>query len=206
MPPKITIIDYGMGNLNSVKRTFSRIGVDAIITSNWLDIINSEKLVLPGVGHFQKAVENLKGLKIWESLNIAVLEKKVPILGICLGMHLMTKFSEEGNVSGLAWFDAEVIRFRVNDTLKYKVPHIGWNQVEVKKSSQLFINVNLTSGFYFVHSYHVKCHNAEDVLNETMYENSFVSGIQRDNIWGVQYHPEKSHDAGEQLLRNFVNI
>jgi imidazole glycerol-phosphate synthase subunit HisH len=206
MSPKMTIIDYGMGNLNSVKKAFSRIGVEAIITSNYLDVINSEKLVLPGVGHFQKAVENLKKSGIWDALNIAVLEKKVPIIGICLGMQLMAKFSEEGNVSGLSWFDASVVKFRVNDTLKYKIPHIGWNQVTLKKSSQLFINVDLIPGFYFVHSYHVNCHSEEDILNETLYEDYFVSGIQKDNIWGVQYHPEKSHDAGEQLLRNFVAL
>jgi imidazole glycerol-phosphate synthase subunit HisH len=206
MPQKITIIDYGMGNLNSVKRVFSRIGCEVIITSNYLDVIDSEKIVLPGVGHFHKAVDNLKELKLWDALNEVVLEKKIPILGICLGMQLMTKFSEEGNVSGLAWFDAEVVKFVVNDSLKYKVPHIGWNQVEIKKSSQLYINVDLISGFYFVHSYHVECHNKEDILNETVYETSFVSGIQKDNIWGVQYHPEKSHNAGEQLLRNFVKM
>jgi imidazole glycerol-phosphate synthase subunit HisH len=206
MAQKITVIDYGMGNLNSVKRKFSMIGCEVTITSNCLDVINSEKIVLPGVGNFQKAVENLKELKLWDALNEVVLEKKIPILGICLGMQLMTNQSEEGNVSGLAWFDAEVVKFKVNDTLKYKVPHIGWNQVIIKKSSQLFNNVDLAPGFYFVHSYHVKCHNIEDVLNETVYEHPFVSGIHKDNIWGVQYHPEKSHDAGEQLLRNFVNI
>lgn len=206
MQQKITIIDYGMGNLNSVKRAFSRIGVEAIITSNCKDVFNTGKIILPGVGHFQKAVENLKELKLWDALNEAVLQRETPILGICLGMQLMTKFSEEGNVPGLAWFDAEVVRFRVNDSLKYKVPHIGWNQVVIKKPSQLFINVDLTPGFYFVHSYYVKCHSREDVLNETVYENSFVSGIQKDNIWGVQYHPEKSHDPGEQLLRNFVKM
>ena len=206
MHQKITIVDYGMGNLHSVKRMFARIGVEAIITSKWMDVRDSEKLVLPGVGHFKKAVENLKELKLWDCLNISVLEKKIPILGICLGMQLMAKFSEEGNVNGLGWFDADVVKFRVNDTLKYKVPHIGWNQVAINKPSQLFNDVDLTSGFYFVHSYHIKCHNQEDVLNETLYENSFISGIQKDNIFGVQYHPEKSHDAGEQIMRNFANM
>jgi len=206
MHQKITIVDYGMGNLHSVKRMFARIGVEAIITSKWMDVRDSEKLVLPGVGHFKKAVENLKELKLWDCLNISVLEKKIPILGICLGMQLMAKFSEEGYVNGLGWFDADVVKFKVNDTLKYKVPHIGWNQVVINKPSPLFNDVDLTSGFYFVHSYHIKCHKQEDVLNETIYENSFVSGIQKENILGVQYHPEKSHDAGEQLMRNFANM
>ena len=206
MHHNIVIIDYGMGNLNSVKRKFHRIGVNAEITSNPSDIIKAEKIVLPGVGHFQKAVENLKHLQLWDALNTAVLIKKTPILGICLGMQLMAKTSEEGEVAGLGWFDAEVIRFRIKDTLKYKVPHTGWNHVEVKKDSPIFDNVNLDTGFYFVHAYHLKCNESTDILNETVYEYPFVSAIQKDNIIGLQYHPEKSHDAGEQLLRNFVKI
>lgn len=206
MPQEISIIDYGMGNLNSIKRKLSLIGVKAEITSIPSVILNSEKIVLPGVGHFQKAVENIKKLGLWEVLNEAALVKKKPILGICLGMQLMTRHSEEGDIDGFGWFDAEAVRFRVNDTLKYKVPHIGWNQVSIKKACQLFESVDYSNGFYFVHSYYLKCYNEEDILNETIYEKTFVSGISRDNIFGVQYHPEKSHDAGEQLLRNFVNL
>jgi glutamine amidotransferase len=202
----ITIIDYGMGNLNSVKRKLARLGIDALISNLPSDISQADKLILPGVGHFQKAVENLKQLQLWEVLNEAVLIKKKPILGICLGMQLMAKFSEEGNVEGLGWFDAEVVRFRIHDPLKFKVPHTGWNHVTIKKPSQLFDDVNLDSGFYFVHSYHLKCNDSSDILNETVYEYPFVSAIQKDNITGLQYHPEKSHDAGEQLLRNFVKI
>lgn len=200
------IVNYGMGNLNSVKKAFSRIGVKTIISSNSTDILMAEQIVLPGIGHFQKAIENIRKLKLWDVLNEAVLVKKTPILGICLGMQLMAKHSEEGDVNGLGWFDAKIVRFRVNDTLKYKVPHMGWNQVYIRNRSLLFENVDLSRGFYFVHSYYIKCNDKEDILNETEYENSFVSAIQKDNIIGVQYHPEKSHDAGEQLLRNFVNM
>ncbi len=202
----IIIVDYGMGNLNSVKRKFYRIGINAEISSIPAEILNADKIILPGVGHFQKAVENLKHLKIWDALNIAVLEKRTPILGICLGMQLMAKSSEEGNVEGFGWIDAEVIRFRIHDKLKYKVPHIGWNQVEIIKQNRLFDDVDLSSGFYFVHSYHIKCNDEHDVLNRTIYEYSFVSAFQKDNVTGLQYHPEKSHDAGEQLLRNFIKI
>ena len=206
MPQEITIIDYGMGNLNSVKRKLGRLGIDALISNHPSDISKADKLILPGVGHFQKAVENLKQLQLWEELNYAVLVKKKPILGICLGMQLMALHSEEGDMGGLGWFDAEVVRFRIKDTLKYKIPHMGWNQVSIQKSCTLFDNVDLNSGFYFVHSYHIKCNNQSDILNETTYEYPFVSAIQKDNIFGVQYHPEKSHDAGEQLMRNFVNM
>lgn len=200
----IAIIDYGMGNLGSVKRKLDRIGVDSVITSNPEEIRNSSKLILPGVGHFGNAVNELKVRGLWDILNQEVLISKKPILGICLGMQLMAKSSEEGNGEGLGWFDADVVRFRVKDTLKYKVPHMGWNQVVLKKPSQLFAGVDPDQGFYFVHSYHLKCKDVTDILNETVYEYPFVSAIQKDNIYGVQYHPEKSHEAGEQLLRNFA--
>jgi imidazole glycerol-phosphate synthase subunit HisH len=199
----IAIIDYGMGNLGSVKRKLDRIGADSVITFNHEVIKNSEKMILPGVGHFGNAVNELKSRGLWEVLNKEVLITKKPILGICLGMQLMAKHSEEGNVPGFWLFDAEVVRFRVMNTLRYKVPHMGWNQVILKKPSPLFQDIDMDQGFYFVHSYHLKCNNQADVLNETDYEYPFVSAIQKGNIFGVQYHPEKSHEAGEKLLRNF---
>jgi len=202
----IGIIDYGMGNLGSVKRKLDRIGVPSVITSSPDEIRSADKLILPGVGHFGNAVNEIRSRGLWDILSNEVLTIKKPILGICLGMQLMAKCSEEGNVEGFGWIDAEVVRFNVQNTLKFKVPHIGWNRVLVKKPGLLFNEVNLLQGFYFVHSYHLKCKVAEDILNESEYEYAFVSAIQRDNIWGVQYHPEKSHEAGEQLLRNFANL
>jgi len=202
----IAIIDYGMGNLGSLKRKFDCIGVESCITSNHEVIRNSDRLILPGVGHFGNAVNEIKNRGLWDVLNAQVLVAKKPILGICLGMQLMAKKSEEGAVAGFGWFDAEVVRFTVQDKLKYKVPHMGWNQVVQKKPSALFENINLLESFYFVHSYHLKCNEQSDVLTETEYEYPFVSAIQRDNIYGVQYHPEKSHETGEKLLRNFISI
>jgi len=206
MLQKIIIIDYSMGNLNSVKRKLHQCGIDALISNQPSDILKADKLILPGVGHFKKATENLKALKLWDGLNDSVLIKRTPILGICLGMQLMAKRSEEGDCLGFGWFDAQVIKFRINDTLKYKVPHIGWNQITIKKTCSLFDDVDLSSGFYFVHSYHIICNDKSEVLNETTYEYPFVSAIQRDNIFGVQYHPEKSHESGEQVLKNFIKI
>jgi glutamine amidotransferase len=200
----ISIIDYGMGNLGSVKRKLDLLGAESKITSDIEEIRSASKLILPGVGHFGNAVNEIKNRGLWDVLNNEVLVTKKPILGICLGMQLMAKHSEEGNVSGFGWFDAEVVRFKVQDTLRYKVPQMGWNQVTLEKPSHLFNGVDLQHGFYFVHSYHIKCNDQSDILNETEYEYSFVSAIQKDNIYGVQYHPEKSHDAGEMLLRNFV--
>lgn len=195
-----------MGNLGSVKRKLDRINAEAIITSNADEIISCEKFILPGVGHFGTAVAEIRSRGLWELLNEQVIIEKKPILGICLGMQLMAKHSEEGNIEGFGWFDAEVVHFSVKDKLKHKVPHMGWNRVTVEKESSLFDNVDLETGFYFVHSYHLKCNDRKDVLNITEYDYSFVSAVQKDNIYGVQYHPEKSHDAGEQLLRNFVKL
>lgn len=202
----IAIINYGMGNLGSVKRKLDLIKCPSVITNDPVEIGACDKLILPGVGHFGSAVQKLKNSGLWDALNFEVLINKKPILGICLGMQLMAKISEEGDSEGFGWFDAKVIRFKVQDTLKYKIPHMGWNQVSIEKPSELFNGIESNSEFYFVHSYHMVCANDTDVLNLTTYENSFVSGVQKNNIYGVQYHPEKSHDCGEQLLRNFSAI
>jgi glutamine amidotransferase len=199
----IGIIDYGMGNLGSVKKKLERINSAAIISEKPEDLEVCEKLVLPGVGHFSAAVKELKTRGLWDFLNEAVLNQHVPILGICLGMQLMAKHSKEGDVEGLGWFDAEVVRFDVKNKLKNKVPHIGWNHIALKKHHPLFNQVDMTTGFYFVHAYHLQCKDENDILSLTDYEYSFVSAVQRKHIIGLQYHPEKSHDAGEQIFRNF---
>lgn len=199
----ITIINYGMGNIGSVVKKINRIGYTPLVASNANEILSATKIILPGVGHFAAAIGKLKEMGLWDALNEAVLIKKTPILGICLGMQLMAKHSEEGDAEGLGWFDATVVRFKIKDKLKYKIPHMGWNHLEINKQSVLFNNVELEHGFYFVHAYHIKCNQPGDVLNTTTYEYPFVSAIQRDNIVGLQYHPEKSHDAGEQILLNF---
>jgi imidazole glycerol-phosphate synthase subunit HisH len=202
----IVIVDYGMGNLSSVKRKFSRIGVNAVISSKLNDIVNADKLILPGVGHFHKAVENLKYLNLWDVLNEAALVNKKPILGICLGMQLMAKHSEEGDIGGLSWFDADVVRFVVSDQLKYKVPHIGWNNALIEKDSLLFKGISQDALYYFVHSYHIKCNKKENIITTTQYDYAFTSSIQKDNIFGTQFHPEKSHDWGEQIFKNFAEL
>ena len=201
----IGIIDYGMGNLGSVKKKLDRIGVESVISSKPDELAACKKLILPGVGHFGMAVGELKKRGLWDYLNEAVLNQKKPILGICLGMQLMAKTSEEGDAEGFGWFDATVVRFRIEDTLRYKIPHMGWNGVTVEKESPLFEGIHRTSGFYFVHAYHMVCKEETDILNQTIYNIPFVSAVEKENIIGVQYHPEKSHDAGERLLRNFVS-
>ena len=139
-------------------------------------------------------------------MNEEVLEKKKPIMGICLGMHLMTKFSEEGSAEGLGWFDAQVIRFNVKDTLNYKVPHVGWNTISCMKPSLLMDGLSANPEFYFVHAYHAVSNNDDEVLATTTYGYDFVSAFEKRNIFGLQFHPEKSHDKGEKLLANFLKM
>ena len=206
MQNRIVIIDYGMGNLRSVEKKLKKLGVDVVISNKPEVIKSSQKLVLPGVGHFANGIKKLKEYGIWDVLNVKVLEDKTPILGICLGMQLMAKHSEEGNENGLGWFDADIIKFKVADKLKYKVPHMGWNNAVVNKETNLFQGISGDAMFYFVHSFHIKCNNKEDILTTTEYEYSFTSSIQKDNIWGTQFHPEKSHEWGELVFKNFVKL
>ena len=206
MKKTLAIVDYGMGNLNSVKKKLDRLKTTASITSNPKDIIKADKIILVGVGHFAKAMKNIKELNLLDTLNEAVIIKKKPVLGICLGMQLMAKDSEEGNTEGLGWLDANVRKMQVGDTLRFKIPHTGWNKITQSKKSRLMKGIPESSEFYFVHSYHLMSNETSNILNETEYCFKFTSAIEKDNIFGVQYHPEKSHDVGEVLLKNFISL
>lgn len=207
----LVIVDYKMGNLHSVKKKLDRLKVDAVISSDPAVILNATKLILPGVGHFGNAMKNLREMNLLDALNEAVLVKKTPILGICLGMQLMANESRESirrggesGEKGLGWFDAEVVKFSFEDTLRFKVPHTGWNTISIEKESPIMKDIPENSEFYFVHSYYMKANDSSDVLNYTDYGTRFVSAISKGNIYGFQYHPEKSHDVGMRLLENFV--
>ena len=197
----ITIIDYGMGNLGSIANMIKKVGHKSIITSDIEEIKKASKLVLPGVGSFDNGMNNLKDSGLIEVLNNKVLVENTPIIGICLGMQLMTNCSEEGGLDGLGWIDAKVEKF-VSEELK--VPHMGWNIVEHKKTSKLFDELESEKRFYFVHSYFVTCNNEEDVLTTTPYGHDFASSYEKNNIIGVQFHPEKSHKFGMRLFKNFA--
>ena len=199
---KIAIIDYGMGNLRSVLKAVERTGGIPLITRDKEDIAKSDKIILPGVGHFRKGMENLKQLDLIEILNNEVLVNKKPIMGICLGMQLMMEHSEEGDSDGLSWFAGNVIRFNVSDKYRFKVPHMGWNSLNYKKNE---IPSNLINEYYFVHSYHVVVTQDIDILTSTTYDYKFVSAIKKGNIIGYQFHPEKSHLPGLRLISNFIN-
>jgi glutamine amidotransferase len=202
----LLILDYGTGNLNSIKRTLHRIGKAATIGSTAAEINAAKKIILPGVGHFGRAMSRLESVGLIDALNESVLGQKKPVLGICLGMELMAKSGEEGDARGLGWIDAEAVRFDLPDPKKYKVPHVGWNQAKLRKASVLMNGVDDGAEFYFAHSYYLDVHSRKDVLGETDYGITFSSAIERGNIYGVQFHPEKSHDAGARLLRNFVEM
>ncbi|MBZ0179649.1 MAG: imidazole glycerol phosphate synthase subunit HisH [Melioribacteraceae bacterium] len=202
----LTIINYNMGNLRSVYNKFKRMNVECLISSNIIDIEAADKLILPGVGHFRYGMQKLKELNLLQSLNNKVLEQKTPILGICLGTQLFAKHSEEGDCEGLGWIDAEVVKFNVSDNRKYKVPHMGWNNVKITNPNRLDQAIVPEDQFYFVHSYHLKSNTHKDVWMTTTYDYEFVSAVHRDNIYGTQFHPEKSHDTGFELLKKFVEL
>jgi glutamine amidotransferase len=202
----ITIIDYRTGNLGSIQNILKRIGEDSVITSDKEEIGRATKLILPGVGAFDTGMRNLLELDLVDILNKKVKVEKIPVLGICLGMQLMSNGSEEGELHGLGWIDAETIRFRFEDTIEYKIPHMGWNFIRQHKESRLFENMFSDARFYFVHSYYFRANIEKDVLLSTTYEIEFTSAIEKENILGVQFHPEKSHKFGMKLLKNFVDF
>lgn len=201
----ITVIDCGMGNSGSIMNILSRIGADAVLTSNADDIARADKLVLPGVGAFDNGMERLHSLGLVNLLNQKVLEDKTPILGICLGMQLFANGSEEGAAPGLGWLDARVIRFKFEHADALKIPQMGWNVLSVCKDHPLFENLADDARFYFVHSYHMQCDNPDDILATSHYGKDFVACVARDSIVGVQFHPEKSLRWGMEVFRKFVH-
>lgn len=203
---KIVIIDYGLGNLGSIRNMLKKIGAEGTISSNVSDIERAEKLILPGLGNFDQGMRNLEALGLLPVLEDKIIQKKTPVLGICLGMQLFARKSEEGESRGLGWIDAEVVRFKFDDKERHlKIPHMGWNLVEIRQRNPLFEEMYPEPRFYFVHSYHVACRNGEEVLTQTFYGYKFVSSVKKENIYGVQFHPEKSHKFGMKLLDSFVN-
>ncbi len=199
----ITIVDYGMGNLGSIRNMLKKIGVESEITADARAIGAAEKLILPGVGAFDAGMESLERSGLIPALNERVLHARVPTLGICLGMQLMAHSSDEGQRKGLGWVDAKSSRFRPADAV-LKVPHMGWNRVLPVRTSPLTDGLPDEPRFYFVHSFYVHCANESDVLLTTSYGDVFHAAFQHGNVAGVQFHPEKSHKFGMRLLSNFA--
>ena len=205
---KIGIINYGVGNILSIQNMLKKSGNKSEIFSDPEMINKYEKLILPGVGSFDYAMNKLINNSWINPLNHFVLEIRKPILGICLGMQLMCNRSEEGQVAGLTWINADVNKFNTKDNFNFKVPHMGWNSVKIKNTnSKLFESFNNLNKFYFVHSYFIKCTEINDISGITNYNGiDFVSSFNKENIYGVQFHPEKSHKYGLKLLENFAKI
>lgn len=196
-----------MGNLGSLFNMLKKIGIPAVISSDISAIGKAEKLILPGVGAFDNGIRNLNKLGLIPILNDKVIKEQTPILGVCLGMQLLTKKSEEGKLDGLGWIEAKTVKFRFDkgqDNLK--IPHMGWNTVIPKREDPFFNDMDENTRFYFVHSYHVVSEREENILSTTNYGYDFVSSIKKDNIIGVQFHPEKSHKYGMKLLKNFAEL
>lgn len=201
----ITIVNYGVGNLGSIVNMFKKVGAKAETSSEPDVLRNAEKLILPGVGAFDAGMRKLNEAGLVPLLNELVLEKKVPVIGLCLGMQLMTKKSEEGGEAGLGWIDAETVRFKFGQgNAHLKVPHMGWNTLDIQRQHPLVSDLGPESRFYFVHSYHVVCADEADVVAYTDYGYPLAAIINKENIMGAQFHPEKSHKYGMQLLKNFA--
>jgi glutamine amidotransferase len=202
----IVIIDHGMGNLGSVQNMLRRLGVDGVRTTDPGAIRHADRLVLAGIGAFDGAVARLADLGLVDVLNEAVLERRIPTLGVCLGMQLMARSSEEGSRVGLGWLDAEVSRFRFASERSLPVPHMGWEVIHPVRPSVLFEDDGQERRFYFSHAYHLVCHDPDDVVATATYGYEFPAAVQRGNILGTQFHPEKSHVFGMELYRRFVEL
>ncbi len=203
----ITIVDYRMGNLGSIVNMLKRSGFAATVSSDVAEIESAEKLILPGVGAYDTGMNNLAELGLIEPLRRRVLDDRKPLLGICLGMELLFERSEEGQRPGLGWIRGACVRFRFDEReAKLKVPHMGWNVAKPTRIDTLFADMADDAGFYFVHSYHVVCDDPADVLARTHHGVEFVSAVQRDHVFGTQFHPEKSQKNGFALLRNFLAL
>lgn len=203
----LVILDYKVGNLASIKNMLKKVGhVDSLITGDIGAIREAEKFILPGVGHFDFGMKHLNNSGFMDIVSEKVLTEGKPLLGICLGAQLLTESSEEGSEPGLGWIKGKTIKFDKNKLgPKQKIPHMGWTDVEAVKESKLFQNMHPDPRFYFVHTYHMVLENQDEVLTRSNYGYDFTSGFEKGNIMGVQYHPEKSHKFGMQLLKNFVD-
>lgn len=204
----ITIVNYGVGNISAVVSATRQTGQEVLVASSVNQLEGAKKLILPGVGSLNGAMQSLNKSGMRDLLEKLVIDKKVPVLGICVGMQMFARNSSEGNAKGLGWIDAEVLKLECNrDEERIVLPHMGFNNVEeTTKNCALLADMPDNPLFYFLHSYFVKCNKPNNVLAKTFYSTSFSSVINQENIYGVQFHPEKSHTNGIMLFRNFTQI
>ena len=203
----IAIVNYGSGNIQAIANIYGRLGVPFAFVTDPADLAGADRVILPGVGAFDQAMTELNASGMREALDACVLDGRKPILGICVGMQLLAHTSEEGRSRGLGWIDAEVRRFDPAEIgERTQVPHMGWNTVVPVGRDPLFEGIEIDHGYYFLHSYYFSCHAEGDVLARTDYGGPFTSAVRKANVYGVQFHPEKSHQNGGRLLQNFARL
>jgi len=203
----ITIVDYGLGNIKAFVNVYNRLNIAIKIAHSVADLRASTKIILPGVGDFDHAMTLINNSGFRETLDDLVLNKKIPVLGICVGMQILAKSSEEGNLPGLGWINASVKKFD-QETIPFKthLPHMGWNTLDHIVGNKLLNDLEVSPRFYFLHSYYFDCNNTNNIIASTNYGIDFASAVNNVNIYGVQFHPEKSHHNGVQILKNFGNL
>ena len=203
----IAIIDYGLGNVRAFANVYKRLNISCSIAKKPDDLNNATKMILPGVGSFDHAMEPLQRSGMRELLDELVLERELPVLGICVGMQILAHSSEEGKLPGLGWINGVVKKIDVSNLgHKTRLPHMGWNTISPRQNGKLFNKLDSRDRFYFLHSYYFQCYHDEDIAALTDYGTQFCSVVNSQNIYGVQCHPEKSHENGIQLLKNFGNL
>jgi len=203
----IAIIDYGLGNIRAFANVYKKMNIPIIIATTVDDLKNASRVILPGVGAFDQAMKKLNGSGLRQYLEEIVLYRHVPLLGVCVGMQILARSSEEGSLSGLGWIDGEVRKLKPGTTMNSSIlPHMGWNDIHPVIINPLFQGIDRGARFYFLHSYYFHCQKKDNVLAVTNYGGEFASAVNSGNIFGVQFHPEKSHQYGIRLLENFTKV
>jgi glutamine amidotransferase len=202
----ISIIDYGLGNVDAIANIYKRLNIPVSFAHAAADVSAAGKIILPGVGSFDRAMTRLNQSGMKDALDAAVVARGTPVLGICVGMQMMAKRSCEGVLDGLGWIEGEVRKFDFSGGPRAPLPHMGWNDVEPRRSGDLFRNLDVAARFYFLHSYYFSARDDSNVLAVTDYNGVYASSVSSGNVFGVQFHPEKSHQWGIQLLKNFAEL